>query len=648
MRKIKSTDLYSFNFLSDLSVSPDGRHLVFMQHRANEKKNGYDSFIWLMDTETEKCSQMTFGGLDSAAKWLDSETIYFRRSSGQKPGSSCWYTLSIKGGEAEKLVEINEKVISLDALSDGRFVGILTKHSEGKEEKADDEAMDGRDLYVFDEVYFWFNGQGIRNKLRNSLAMFDKDGKAETLTPQYFNTSAYALSPCRRYVAYTGVEYKDKVSTKSGLFLYDIEKGETKTLYAPGQNSVGAIAFAGRKIFAAINDGEYSGKNSRYFLFDIESGEKEELPFVDAEVGGAAGSDSNLGGGIVKKFYDGKMYMTRAVGSSGNLCAMDMEGAHEDRAVSKKVGSINCFDISGGTVYMIAMRDMSLCEVYSLDIATGKEEKLTGFNAGYMAENEVIHPEYFVFKNSDGVELEGFVIKPRGFKKGKKYPGVLEIHGGPKTIFGGVFHHEMQILANKGFFVFYTNPRGSDGRGEKFAYSTRFLGTKDYDDLMEFTDKVIEKYPELDEKRIGICGGSYGGFMCNWMIGHTDRFAAAASQRSISNYVCKLTVTDIGTTYDLQQVGADPWEDFETVWETSPLKYAHNAKTPTLFIQSDEDYRCWMSGALQMFSALKMNGTDARVVLFHGENHELSRSGRPHNRITRLDEIAGWFEKYLK
>ena len=206
----------------------------------------------------------------------------------------------------------------------------------------------------------------------------------------------------------------------------------------------------------------------------------------------------------------------------------------------------------------------------------------------------------------------------------------------------------MQVFASHGFFVFYTNPRGSDGRGEKFAYSTKFLGTKDYDDLMEFTDEFLRRYPEVDEKHVGICGGSYGGFMCNWMIGHTDRYAAAASQRSISNYVCKLTATDIGTTYDLQQVGATPWESFETVWETSPIKYAHNAKTPTLFIQADEDYRCWMSGAIQMFSALKMNGVDSRLVLFHGENHELSRSGRPENRITRLREIVGWMKKYLK
>lgn len=136
--------------------------------------------------------------------------------------------------------------------------------------------------------------------------------------------------------------------------------------------------------------------------------------------------------------------------------------------------------------------------------------------------------------------------------------------------------------------------------------------------------------------------------MCNWMIGHTDRFAAAASQRSISNYLTKALCTDIGYSHNMAQLGTDPWHDFDTVWEHSPLKCAPMAKTPTLFIQSDEDYRCWMSDAISMFTALKMNGVDARIALFHGENHELSRSGKPKNRISRLSEIGDWFEKYLK
>ena len=165
---------------------------------------------------------------------------------------------------------------------------------------------------------------------------------------------------------------------------------------------------------------------------------------------------------------------------------------------------------------------------------------------------------------------------------------------------------------------------------------------------MAFTDEVLKRYPQLDEKRLGMMGGSYGGFMANWIIGHTDKFAAAVSQRSISNWISLSMTTDIGHTFDMEQTNANPWSNPDLMWIQSPLKYADKAKTPTLFIQSDEDYRCWMGDAIQMFSALKFFGVETRMCLFHGENHELSRSGKPTHRVRRLTEMMNWFEKYLK
>ena len=165
---------------------------------------------------------------------------------------------------------------------------------------------------------------------------------------------------------------------------------------------------------------------------------------------------------------------------------------------------------------------------------------------------------------------------------------------------------------------------------------------------MAVTDEVLKRYPQVDEKHLGVMGGSYGGFMTNWVIGNTTRFAAACSQRSISNWVSKCMTTDIGYYFNMDQIKADPWNSPEKMWQHSPLKYANMAKTPTLFIQSDEDYRCWMGDAIQMFSALKYFGVEARLCLFHGENHELSRSGKPKHRIRRMTEMMEWFEKYLK
>ncbi len=257
-------------------------------------------------------------------------------------------------------------------------------------------------------------------------------------------------------------------------------------------------------------------------------------------------------------------------------------------------------------------------------------------------------PQPLSFRNEDGLELDGWVLLPRGYDPARQYPAILDIHGGPKTVYGTVYYHEMQLWASQGYFVFYCNPRGGDGRGDAFADIRGKYGAIDYADLMGFTDRVLEAYPAIDARRVGVTGGSYGGFMTNWIIGHTDRFAAAASQRSISNWISMGYTTDIGYYFAPDQTAATPWDNLERMWDQSPLKYADRCVTPTLFIHSDQDYRCWQAEALQMFTALKVHGVESRLCLFKGENHELSRSGKPKHRIRRLREITGWMDRHLK
>lgn len=232
--------------------------------------------------------------------------------------------------------------------------------------------------------------------------------------------------------------------------------------------------------------------------------------------------------------------------------------------------------------------------------------------------------------------------------KQKKYPAILDIHGGPKTVYGKVFYHEMQVWASKGYFVFFCNIHGSDGRGNEFMDIRGKYGTIDYDELMQFTDKVLETYPQIDASKVGVTGGSYGGFMTNWIIGHTDRFACAASQRSIANWISFSQTSDIGPYFAQDQQSATYYENPEKLWWHSPLKYARNVKTPTLFIHSDEDYRCPLCEGLQMLNALLDQNIEARMCLFHGENHDLSRTGLPQHRLRRLNEITNWMEQHLK
>ena len=249
---------------------------------------------------------------------------------------------------------------------------------------------------------------------------------------------------------------------------------------------------------------------------------------------------------------------------------------------------------------------------------------------------------------NEGWQLDGWYMKPIGCEEGRKYPTILHIHGGPKSAFGGVYFHEMQCWASRGYAVIYCNPRGGDGRPGGFDDIRGFYGVKDYSDIMAFTKWCVANLPFVDEKNVGVTGGSYGGYMTNWIVTQTDFFKAAAAQRPISNWVSKFGSCDIGYYYVEDQHGGRPWDACEQAWQESPLKHVANVKTPLLLIQSQEDFRCERDQSFQMFTALKVLGVECRMCLFNGENHELSRSGRPKNRLARLREIAAWFDGHLK
>ena len=642
MNPIQYRDLYEFRFLSGLEPAPDGAHAVFSVHRASEEKNGYVTDLWLLNTADDSVRQLTCGGEASAAFWLDPRTVAFSAKRGEK---KAWYRIAIDGGEAEEFLQFEETVSALKPIRGG-FAASFSRHCEGKEEEKPHEALDGRDLWVFDEIPFWYDGQGRKNKIRQGI-MLVRGEERTVITAPYFKVTGMAVSPDGSKIAYAGAEFRDMLVRPTGLYLYDIDSGETKTLVEPGQQRVGNLCFFDDDaLFFTGTTFEFSGRNGRYFRCDLPDGSITELPFPDADPDGSVSSDASYGGGATLRQHGGKLYFPLLRGSRVQPVCMDKDGVITP--IAEPEGTIGSLAVCGDRLLMMAMRGTKLTELWSMDLATGEARQLTDFNGGYLRAHDVAEPEYFTFTNSDGWELEGYVLKPRGYEPGKQYPAIFEMHGGPKVAFGGLFHHEMQCFASQGYFVFYTNPRGSDGRGEDFANITEQLGGIDYQDFMEFCDEVLRRQPDIDPKRVAICGGSYAGFMCNWMIGHTDRFAAAASQRSISNYLTKALCTDIGFNHNMAQLGTNPWEDFDTVWAHSPLKYAPNAKTPTLFIHSDEDYRCWMSDAFQLFTALKMNGVESRICLFHGESHGLSRIGKPENRISRLTEIGDWFRRFLK
>ncbi len=664
LEKVKIDDFGKIQYPSDLKLSPNGKVAAFVLSQADVKENCYKSAIWLL--ENGKVRRLTTGGSEAGPLWLDDEHILFpgdrKKAHKAAPGQAVtvYNIINIHGGEAEEYFTVPMKCGSLKKISDNEFLltasydhyGIDIAGLEGEEkEAAIAQIEENKDYEVFDELPFWSNGRGVINKKRNRLYLFNKDSKEMTLlSPEWMNVSGYDYDETSDRVVYHGSDYQWMDEHKSDMYVAPVHGGEQMQVKLERKYSVGSAYWCEGGIYFSASDGLRYGtaQNSSQYFADSVSGEIREIVDLDCSMSSSVGSDCRHGGGSGTKVRGTDWYFTSTRGFNSVIMKMDKDG--KEVQVSPAInGSIDCWDYADGKFYYVAMRNGGLQEIYCCEEGSDHEEKLTSFNDEYLASHAISPLKPLNFVDKDGVEIDGWVIEPVDYDPSKTYPAILDVHGGPKTVYGEVFFHEMQLWASEGYFVFFCNPRGGDGKGNEFAnIAGPNYGVKDYNDLMEFTDLVLETYPQIDKSKVGMTGGSYGGFMANWIIGHTDRFAAVASQRSISNFISKCLTTDIGYYHNLSAVQSDPWTSQEEMWNRSPLKYADKCVTPTLFIQSDEDYRCWMCDAIQMFTALRMHGCPTRMCLFHGENHELSRNGKPKHRIRRLKEITDWFDTYLK
>jgi len=284
------------------------------------------------------------------------------------------------------------------------------------------------------------------------------------------------------------------------------------------------------------------------------------------------------------------------------------------------------------------------------EIVTGEPggalRRVTGANEELLALRWVATPERVEFRGADGWTIEGWLLRPRDFDPEKSWPLVLEVHGGPHGAYGHAFFHEFQVLAGRGYVVLYTNPRGSHGYGNAFVQAcVGDWGGNDYIDLMNAVDHA-QSLGWVDPERLYVTGGSYGGFMTNWMVGHTGRFRAAVTQRSISNNVSAFGTSDIGWHFWEHEHGATPWRDPHKLVERSPLTFVENVRTPLLILHAERDLRCPIEQAEQLFTALKVLGREAVLVRYQDDNHDLTRGGKPRNRIDHCRRIVDWFDSH--
>lgn len=654
MKQMQLDDWMKIKFIGNLKSSPNQKAFAFSVASTNLDKNRYDVNIHVYDGQRQY--QLTGTNKESVAVWIDDETILFsskREQEEMKNVQTDFFTISLKGGEAQKSFSIPLAVTGIKVLDAGKYLmTALTDLRYPHDYKASDKMRDQRTKQIKNEAFFTeineipFYANGTDFTAYRRVRLFHYDVQTNTLKPlteASFSVEQFEISQDKQAVYVLGETFKEVGSLHSRLFLIDLQSAQA-TLCTPMKFHFYGFKLLKGEIILLGHDGKALGLNENARFYRLNDGRLELIYDPFYSVGNSIGSDIRLNGSELMQVQGDHLYFTLTVEDHSRWMRMDVRGTLE--TLWDVPGSLDGFTFIEDKVFVMGLFDQDAQDIYQFN--EGKLVRLTSFNDLVFEDvYRAVPQKISIQKESHSVD--GWVLLPKDYDDAKQYPAILDIHGGPKTVYGSVYYHEMQFWANKGYIVMFCNPRGSDGKGNAFSDIRGKYGTIDYDDLMAFVDKVISEYP-IDIQRIGVTGGSYGGFMTNWIIGHTQRFKCAATQRSISNWLSFYGTSDIGYYFATDQggTGFTKEQDFTKLWEHSPLKYISNMRTPTLIIHSAKDYRCPVEQGYQLLTALKHNKVSSKLVLFHEENHDLSRSGSPKARQKRLLEITHWMDKYLQ
>ena len=660
MKKIELDTFMNFRMLSSLTFSPGGGKLAYTLTEIDREKKEYVSRLRLRIGDDDR--PMVSDGKIGEYFFEDAEHLLFitdrrdekKKDKDKEEESTVLYRLSLTGGEAEKAYEFPLKAGNFRFLQDGNLLmtGEISTETpdfyllEGdKKKKALEKLGEERDYEVLTESPFVFNGRGLIQGKRDALFIYQiRENRLQRLTGKYMNVGIYRIHGEEIY--FSGVNYRNRRPNRDCLYRLDLKTGKVRQVLGP-RLIIYAIEFIGDSLVVVGADGKRFGDNENpcFYTFDTQTCELKLLCEADESLGNMMLTDVEYGAARFTKADEDFLYFPALDRDGCKLKRIDLYGVIE--TVVSTNGLLSDYDVYEGNICFAGMLDMKLPELYHAE--ENRTRCLTAWNSEILKDIYVAQPQP-VTAELDGEEIDGWVLLPEGYDSQKKYPAVLDIHGGPKCAYGPIFFHEMQVWVAKGYIVFFCNPHGSDGRGNAFSYLDLSWGSIDYRQIMAFTDKVLKTYPAVDTRRLCCTGGSYGGYMSNWILGHTDRFCCIATQRSISNWISMYGISDIPPISNFEICSADPYSEkgFAEMWNVSPLKYVRNAKTPTLIIHSEEDHRCPIAEGYQLYTALVYLRVPVRMVVFHGENHELSRTGKPAHRLRRLEEITSWFDKYTK
>ncbi|MCI8455276.1 MAG: S9 family peptidase [Lachnospiraceae bacterium] len=635
MDRINQRTFLEYQYVSDPRWSKGGNWISYTLLCPDEQKDCYQKTVYVIDRNGRAAPNMPLSSFRDVVWSAEEDTLLLWKS---VPGGTELLRFDPSSGKQESLTEMPCVPAKIQPLSESRF--LLTIHAG-----IHTYAYPEYNYCAFTELPLRPNGAGISQGRRTHLYIFDMG--AGSLRP-LFNKPAESVGLTELYddhLLFTAVPVQDDPCDMPGLFYADLTDGMIQELLAPGTWYIRTLGFLnGKAVFSGSRGQEY-GRYQQDGFFQIGSDGPELLAALNTSAGlNMVLSDNLVGGGQTICSRKEGIYFITTVNSESFVCLLSPDGRISGRLT--RAEAVTGFDVYEGKMVYCGVKGCTLAELYLAD----GETCLTDHNQ-LEERYRLSVPVPLSVQTDENVWVGGWVMQPLDLQAQKTYPAILSIHGGPRGCYSSISGNELQFLAANQYFVLYCNPRGSDSFGNEFGELRGAYGSIDYTDLMAFTRQAVAAYPQIDPSRIGVLGGSYGGYMVNWIIGHTDFFGAAVSVRSIANWVTHECLSDIGYYYVRDQAGSSFVSGDQaalSLWENSPLKYAKNAKTPTLFIHAEEDYRCYAQEAMQMFYVLKKCGIPSRLVLFEGENHTMQTFGRPRSRIGGLQETLAWFNAYLK
>lgn len=652
---MKTGDIGALLAVGQPAVSPDGRSIAFVVTRVDEDANDYRSQVWLAAADgTAPARPFTAGEhKDGSPAWSpDGSRLAFTSTRGEGPKAKA--TLHVApvdtGGEVVTLARLPEAAAALRWSPDGRHIAFTTRTRADRYAEDDERKQPPRRIK---RLFSRLDNVGFTADRPEHVYVVAADGAIphRALTPGEFEFTSPAWTPDSSTLLVSGAAHDTwDLDLKADIYAIDVATGERRPVTATtGRYVTPSVSPDGSRVaFVGTDDAETYPRNMHIGVVGVTGGEHRwvstELdrtfePFPDARPPHWL-DDSTL---LVSVEDRGNVHLYRVAA----------DGSTPPEGLWTGEGCVTGFDERAGTVAFILSTPTRTGELHVLD-GNGVRQ-LTDITAAFASQAELRPYEGFKVQSSDGtVELDAWILTPPNLDPSGSYPALLNVHGGPFGQYANRFFDEFQIQAAAGYVVLWCNPRGSSGRDESFGREIcgeplggTGWGSVDYDDVIAVVDQALKSYPYIDPDRLGILGGSYGGYMTSWVIGHTDRFRAACSERAANNLLSLEWASDAASAFRTY-VGKSHLERPELYQAMSPITFVQEITTPLLVIHSEDDLRCPIEQAEQLFVALRMLQRDVEFVRFPAESHELSRSGSPLHRRQRAEIILEFFDRQLK